>query len=458
MENQKVRISIEDTGTGIKDLDAAFTLGCRRGAESPLNEHGFGLKHALASADPSNSCWSISTRTADDLKNNRFKKISAPYSFEQFCAESLDTAQWTGAYSGTGTIVTFECSYDMYKTLSKGMNEKGIIGRPVEGFEKIAALLYEDIGFVYAGIILNGKASISLKIVSSNNKSSNRIHSVGAITPDFQSWIHPGKGNQEVNLGDGIVNIQYQFGISAAKDDNKDYEFVNTKTRRYYKNTMTSSGVEIRLNGRVICYNLFKEIWGIEKHNSFNSFLVILDLISNNSKALPKTRTSKNGLREGDPHLEKLFEWIKKKVPKPIKDSNYADHEIDLFNLLCENKNKYNPDPNKTISTERTVFNNTGSDKDKVRIDLFEDTMGQLTIYEGKKDITTSKDVYQLRMYWDGLVYEGINPTTGVLVSAYHPQSVYDMVAIVNTMKDYNGNNYNFICKTWKDLEIQYGN
>ena len=104
------------------------------------------------------------------------------------------------------------------------------------------------------------------------------------------------------------------------------------------------------------------------------------------------------------------------------------------------------------------MFNNTGSDKDKVRIDLFEDTMGQLTIYEGKKDITTSKDVYQLRMYWDGLVYEGINPTTGVLVSAYHPQSVYDMVAIVNTMKDYNGNNYNFICKTWKDLEIQYGN
>ena len=263
LQTGNVKVSIEDTGTGMKDLDAAFTLGCRRGAESPLNEHGFGLKHALASADPSNNCWSISTRTAEDLKNNYYKKISAPYSFDHFCAESIDASQWPGAYSGTGTIVTFECTYDMYKTLSKGMNDEGARGRPVEDFEKIATLLYEDIGFVYAGIISNAKASILLKVVPLNGASSSVIHPVGAITPDFEDWIKPGKGNSEVDLGNGKVSIHYQFGISVAKDDNKDYEFVNTKTRRYYKNTMTSSGVEIRLNGRVLCYNLFKEIWGL---------------------------------------------------------------------------------------------------------------------------------------------------------------------------------------------------
>ena len=145
----------------------------------------------------------VSNQNRVHLKNNRFKRISAPYSFEHFCAEPLDTAQWTGAYSGTGTIVTFECSYDMYKTLSKGMNEKGTIGRPVEGFEKIATLLYEDIGFVYAGIISNAKASISLKVVPLNGSSSNSIHPVGAITPDFKDWIKPGKGRAEVDLGNG---------------------------------------------------------------------------------------------------------------------------------------------------------------------------------------------------------------------------------------------------------------
>ena len=50
--NGDVSIRIEDSGTGIKDLDQAFTLGSKKAAESPLNEHGFGLKHALASANP----------------------------------------------------------------------------------------------------------------------------------------------------------------------------------------------------------------------------------------------------------------------------------------------------------------------------------------------------------------------------------------------------------------------
>ena len=219
---------------------------------------------------------------------------------------------------------------------------------------------------------------------------------------------------------------------------------------------MSSSGVEIRINGRMICYNLFKEIWGIEKHNSYNSFLAIINLITDDSKALPKTRTSKNGLREGDPQLEELFEWIREMLPIPERDAKYADHETDLFNMLCSQKNSFNPDPNKIITTERKVFLSSGNSKDAVRIDLFEKTMGQITIYEGKIDQTTSKDVYQLRMYWDGLVFDRITPTTGILVSARHPESVRNMIALVNTMKDCNGNNYNLICKTWKDLNIQY--
>lgn len=56
-----VEVVIEDSGTGIKRLDEAFTLGSRLAAESPLNEHGFGLKHALASANPANDSWKIFT-------------------------------------------------------------------------------------------------------------------------------------------------------------------------------------------------------------------------------------------------------------------------------------------------------------------------------------------------------------------------------------------------------------
>ena len=44
-----VEITVTDGGTGIADLGSALTIACRDGAQTPLNEHGFGLKHALAS-------------------------------------------------------------------------------------------------------------------------------------------------------------------------------------------------------------------------------------------------------------------------------------------------------------------------------------------------------------------------------------------------------------------------
>ena len=101
------------------------------------------------------------------------------------------------------------------------------------------------------------------------------------------------------------------------------------------------------------------------------------------------------------------------------------------------------------------MFVSTGNKKDRVRMDLYVKELNQITIYEGKKEETTSKDVYQLRMYWDGLVYDGIRPHKGVLLAANHPESVKSLLNIVNSMKDADGNNYNFITETWNDRGIQ---
>ena len=37
-----VEITVTDGGTGIADLSSALTIACRDGAQTPLNEHGFG--------------------------------------------------------------------------------------------------------------------------------------------------------------------------------------------------------------------------------------------------------------------------------------------------------------------------------------------------------------------------------------------------------------------------------
>ena len=313
----------------------------------------------------------------------------------------------------------------------------------------IADILCEDIGYIYSGVIEESKAGITLDIIDSNSNHINRA--VGAVKPDWEDFIKPGSGSEEYDLGKGKVTIEYKFGKINEKQSR--VEFDNTTTRKYYRKNMSSSGVEIRINGRVLCNNLFQEIWGIEKHNSYNYLLVSLNLKSTERDRLPKTRTSKNGLREGDERLDHLYEWIRSNLSKPIKDVSLSDHETDLFEELALRMNQFNPDPNKVIEVEHYVFN-TGNPKDRVRIDLYSKTQYGVEIYEGKKDVTTSKDVYQLRMYWDGLVYDGIVPTKGILVATSHPDSVRNLVAIVNTMRDANDNNYNFEVKTWEDVGI----
>ena len=100
------------------------------------------------------------------------------------------------------------------------------------------------------------------------------------------------------------------------------------------------------------------------------------------------------------------------------------------------------------------VFASSNNSSDKVRIDMYESIGTENYIYEGKIDATTSKDVYQLRMYWDGLVYDGITPRKGYLLAKEHPDSVLELIGIVNTMKDANGNSYNLEARTWEQCDI----
>lgn len=444
--NGSVKVIIEDSGTGIRDLNVAFTLGGKGAEDSPLNEHGFGLKHALASANPANDSWKIYTRTAEDVNNNCFKKITAPYKLSDFEATVFQNAEWPGLFNGTGTLIEFICSPEMYRTIARGFRGG------ITSFERIADILCEDIGFVYSGVIKENKASITMKVISAGGESLSR--SVGALEPDWEGFIPPGAGSEKFDLGSGELTIEYKFGKIRPKTNRINFD--NSTASKYYMKNMSSSGVEIRINGRVLSYNLFQQIWGIEKHNSYNHLLIMINLKSSNRDVLPKTRTSKNGLREGDLHIENLYAWIRGKLPVPEKDISLAGHETDLFDTLRDNMLKYNPDTNKVITTEQNVFTSTGDTRDRVRIDLYQNTMGKITIYEGKKDQTHSKDVYQLRMYWDGLVYDGIKPDCGVLVASTHPKTVSELIAIVNTMKDTNGNNYNFELKTWRDLGLSY--
>ncbi len=432
-----IEVTVEDSGTGIRNLDAAFCLGNRSAAESPLNEHGFGLKHALASANPANDAWQICTRTKEDFEGKVYKSVTSAYEIENFGATLIDaqTTNWPGELNGSGTHIRFSCSRELFQTIRAGVPGN------VSGFAALIAILAEDLGFIYAGLIQENRASIAIRAI--DKAGSVQVLDIRAIQPEWKDIYDPKPSTVKVDLGHGDVRLKYQFGAIKAGSFYK-----------YYRANMSSSGLEIRINGRVIAFNLFKEVWSKERHNMYNHLLVVVDIIADTRNALPPTRTSKNGLREGDPRLVKLYEWVRNQMPDPTKDTALAYDEGDLFDQLAEAKKTHLPG-SKTVSREQNVY---GSIKAKIPIDLYVSHAGVVTIYEGKKDNTSVQDVYQLKMYWDGCVLDGINPTEAILIAANHPESVLDLIGYIRNMTDISGRNYNFVLKTWREEGIRYPN
>ena len=434
LPGREIFVSIEDSGSGIEDIDSAFSLGNQDAKNSPMNEHGFGFKHALATANPDNNTWTICTRSKEQFDKGEYTQINASYKFEGF--KSFDKKdsdlKWPGQLNNSGTYMSFTCSESLFKTVSEGFAGN-------YGFEKRIEFLIEDIGFIYSTLIKDDIANISIVYIDIQGTQKNK--NVKAVLPEYEKFISPNNGTTNIELDGNIVKVQYEFGAMKESD-----------YKKYYKRNMSTSGVEIRINGRVIAYNVFKEIWGIEKHNTYNYLLIRLNLIASESSYLPTTRTSKNGIRKGDPKLEDLFSWVRSYMPEVKKSLKDVDHEVDLFDKLCELKNKLLPEP-KTVTTEQKVFREIN---ERIRIDLYEKTSVGLTVYEGKKDNTSVQDVYQLKMYWDGCVIDGIKPDNGILIGSSHPQSVKDLIKYVNQMTDSNGNNYNFRTKIWKDEGIEY--
>lgn len=292
---------------------------------------------------------------------------------------------------------------------------------------------------MYSGLIKRNVASFT---VISVDKDKN-VHSqpVPAVTPDWEQFYQPGNGSTSIDLGEGPVTVEYSFGAMKEKE-----------YARYYRRNMSSSGLEIRINGRALEHNLFKEVWGRERHNMYNHLLVVVDLLSDKPERLPPTRTSKNGLRQGDPRLEALYQWVHDNMADPPRNIGAVWNETDLFDMLRKNREIVFPDP-KVVTTEQKVFTSLN---EKVRVDMYLSWGQQLWLYEGKKDRTTVQDVYQLKMYWDGAVMDGLAPTEGVLVATSHPDSVLTMIEHMNQMKDVKGGAYSFKAKTWKEEGLDY--
>ena len=112
-----VDISVYDSGTGISDLGAALTISGRGGAQSPLNEHGCGLKNALSYLCEEVEVWLLESRTKEDAAADRYRCVSAPYA-------AIDRKMRAKVHQGngailheTGTTIRVRCSKEKFESL-----------------------------------------------------------------------------------------------------------------------------------------------------------------------------------------------------------------------------------------------------------------------------------------------------------------------------------------------------
>ncbi len=279
-------------------------------------------------------------------------------------------APWPGIYNGGGTLVEFVSSPEFFNTVQRGIKGQAKFGKCLE-------YLTEELGYIYSGVIEKGQATITVTSTKANYN-----QNVQAVKPSWVDYYPPGSGSAKVDLGGGTVSVEYQFG-----------QVRESEYKKHYRKSMSTSGVEIRINGRVVMSNVFKEIWGLENHPSYNHFLAVINLVSTSRDALPQTRTSKNGIRSGDPKLEYLLEWIHKTHPKPQTELASAQSERELVRELADLKQKHIPHKAKRVDTEFKVFTTIGS---PVSVDLYVFDGTDIVLYEAKKDEADVQDIYQL--------------------------------------------------------------
>lgn len=239
--------------------------------------------------------------------------------------------------------------------------------------------------------------------------------------------------NLEVDIGNQHVKMKYIHGVldetqrdKAVRISKKDRE----KCQYYYQGNQNTQGIDIRIGRRVIATAQMKSIWfkkdgsSRSEHNSYNHFVGELQ-IPDLPRSVLTTLTNKTGINPLDPDWDVVFSQLAKFPPTKTARSLT---ENELRKKWMERIKSVNRDD--VVSDEVAVWPTA------TRIDVVDrnDSTGKYDLYELKANKADGQDLMQLRMYWDGLVVQGIQPTMGMLMASAFSDNLLDMLVQFNKL------------------------
>lgn len=441
------RIKVADQGVGItlSDLTEKVLAPGGRGSNlGPLNEHGFGLKNALCVLTSNQLPFRIQTRDENALEKGRYYIVRGPFR-RDMQVELDDPANWNTNLVHTtgdiGTRVFATTSYHIFNTLY----------RRAKHFDMLNIRLLEHFGVMYRGFLENTANKLWLRWQDQGINAENP----DTTAPWVEHRVKPIKipydigGNKTLRMEishDGVKGLaRYECGLldsEKAQDGSLGDPY---PLKIYYKGNIPTQGLDVRVRGRVIANSLLPEIWPEKpRHNDFNKFVGELILDENFRSVNNKTNIDPH-----NPFWEKLlfemndpqFEHKPERITRTQTEQTIKTQlKVHLEGLVTGS----------SAILDSPVWGGTAVKADI----LHRKSDGTVDIYEVKAGTASPKDVYQLLMYWDGLVKDGESVSLGRLVAKTMPPSVNNVIEYLNTRKDARDKQYNFETKTIIELGI----
>ena len=217
---------------------------------------------------------------------------------ESFQGKTLKET-WPGEFNSKGgTYIEFTCTDDLFNSISTRGTR----------FALKTSWLLEEISVIYGPFL----KTCNIKVIEIQNRAQT-IHDIKPVIPNNATLITKSKEQQI------LVNpATFKLNKDNVEVECKFYKYPNDKDcekrHRYYKHNVKSIGCEIRVNGRMLAYPLFEEIWGKERNGVYNSFWGVID-IKGKREHLPATSTTKTGLQENDSLYKEILSKISEIFP-----------------------------------------------------------------------------------------------------------------------------------------------
>jgi hypothetical protein len=421
-DSEIINLYIGDNGKGMSSevLKNALQLGQSATTTSRLNEHGFGLKNALATLTSGTRDFDIWTKHKD---SSEVHHVSGPFQHTMTITSDKDIdlpsiPHLTNKYS---TIIKVSVNRSFIQTVQGR-------GARSDNLTPLRLWLIEHLGVTNRGYLeVNQETGIPYgNIFVSIGADKKRVPSLSV--PLANAFIK----RFNIELSGKEYELVYKYGTLDKVEAQR--MLYHDKVKFYYQGNQVSQGIDIRLGKRTIATRQFENIWRkqtknlelldepISRHNRFNDFVGELT-IPELPRGVLTTINNKTDFNLDDPDWIKIFNKLNEF--RPIEDvKEYTVNE--LIAKLVDRIKALNPLD--TISTNTTVWY-TGA-----RIDIYQiKSSGEKNIYQIKSGIGSPMDLYQLKMYWDGLLISGIQPDLGTLVVEKFDANLERMAEDINT-------------------------